>query len=141
MDQLVSDSFGPKRLTMVLLAFFAIAGVTLVVVGLYAVVAFSVTQRTREIGVRMALGARRSHILRMMLQHGLRLGLIGLVTGSAASLGATRVLRSLFVDIDPVDPPTVAIVCAGLAVVVLLASNFPAFPATKVDLLNPVRSK
>ncbi len=138
-EQLVSDSFGPKRLTTVLLVFFAIAAVTLVVVGLYAVMAFAVTQRTREIGVRMALGARRSNILRMMLRHGLRLGLVGLVTGSVASLGATQVLRSLFVDIDPVDPLTLAIAFAGLAVVVVLASYVPAFRAAKVDPMIALR--
>jgi putative ABC transport system permease protein len=138
-EQLVSDSFGPKRLTTVLLVFFAIAGVTLVVVGLYAVMAFSVTQRTREIGVRMALGARRANILRMMLRQGLRLGLMGLAAGSAASFAATRVLRSLFVDIDPVDPLTLAMACAGLAVVVLLASYVPSLRATKVDPMIALR--
>jgi predicted permease len=138
-EQLVSDSFGPMRLTTVLLVFFAIAGVTLVVVGLYAVMAFSVTQRTREIGVRMALGARRANILRMMLRQGLRLGVVGLVAGSTASLGAARVLRSLFVDIDPVDPLTLALASAGLAVVVLLASYVPSLRATKVDPMIALR--
>ncbi len=138
-ERLISDSFGPMRLTTVLLVFFAIAGVTLVVVGLYALMAFAVTQRTREIGVRMALGARHPHILRMMLRQGLRLGLIGLVTGSAASLCATRVLRSLFVDIDPVDPLTLALACAGLTLVVALASYVPALRATRVDPIIALR--
>jgi putative ABC transport system permease protein len=138
-EQLISDSFGAKRLTTVLLVFFAIAGLTLVIVGLYAVMSFSVTQRRREIGVRIALGAQRPHILRMMLGQGLRLGLVGLVAGSLASLGATRALRNLFVDLDPVDPLTLAIACGGLALVVALASYFPAFRATKVDPLIALR--
>jgi putative ABC transport system permease protein len=140
-EQLVSHSFGPKRLTTVLLVFFAVAAVILVVVGIYAVMAFAVTQRTREIGVRMALGARRTNILKLMLWQGLRLGAIGVVTGSAASLGAAKVLRSLFIDIDPVDPLTLAIACAGLAVVVMLASYVPALRATKVDPMIALRSE
>jgi len=138
-EELISDSFGPKRLTTVLLVFFAIAGVTLVVVGVYAVMAFSVTQRTREIGVRMALGAGRSNILKLMLQQGLRLGMTGLLAGSVASLGASRVLRSLFVDVDPADPLTLAIVCAGLGVVIAFASYVPALRATKVDPIVALR--
>jgi putative ABC transport system permease protein len=140
-EQLISDSFGPKRLTTVLLVFFAIAGVILVVVGLYAVMAFAVTQRTREIGVRMALGATRSNILRMMLRQGLRLGLTGLIIGLAASLGATQVLRNLFVDINPFDPLTLAIVSAGLALVILLATYVPALRATKVDPMIALRQE
>jgi putative ABC transport system permease protein len=140
-EQLISDSFGPKRLTTVLLVFFAIAGVTLVVVGLYAVMAFAVSQRTREIGVRMALGANRSNILRMMLRQGLRLGLTGLIIGLAASLGATQVLRNLFVDIDPFDPLTLAIVSAGLALLILLATYIPALRATKVDPMIALRQE
>lgn len=139
MKQLVSDSFGPRRLAMVLLCFFAIAGLILVVVGLYAVMAFSVAQRTREIGVRMALGAPRSSILAMMLRQGMRLGLVGLVLGSLASFGAARVLRSLFVTIDPVDPLTLVMVSLGLAAVVVLASYVPALQATRVDPLVALR--
>jgi len=141
MEQLVSDSFGPKRLTTVLLLFFAVAGVTLVIVGLYAVMAFSVAQRTREIGVRMALGASRSNILRLMLKQGVRLGTVGLILGLAASLGATRLLRSLFVDIDPVDPWTLALVCAGLAVVIVAASYLPSLRAIKVDPIIALRQE
>jgi putative ABC transport system permease protein len=140
-EQLVSNSFGPKRLTTVLLVFFAVAGLTLVVVGLYSVMAFAVTQRTREIGVRMALGAQRSNILRMMLRQGLRLGLAGLIAGLAASLGATQVLRSLFVDMDPFDPLTLAAVSAGLALVILLATYVPALRATKVDPMVALRQE
>lgn len=138
-EKLVSDSFGPKRLTTVLLVFFAIAAVTLVIVGIYAVMAFAATQRTREIGIRMALGAGRPRILKMMLFEGLRLGAIGLVTGSAASLGAARVLRSLFVEIDPVDPLALAIASIGLTLVVVLASYVPSFRATKVDPMIALR--
>jgi ABC-type antimicrobial peptide transport system permease subunit len=103
--------------------------------------AFAVTQRTREIGVRMALGAQRSNILRMVLRQGLRLGLAGLIAGLTASLGATQVLRSLFVDIDPFDPLTLAIVSAGLALVILLATYVPALRATKVDPMVALRQE
>ena len=138
-QQLVSDSFGPKRLTMVLLVFFALAAVTLAMVGLYAVMAYAVAQRTREIGVRMALGARPRNVLIVMLKQGVCLGAVGLVLGLIASLGATRVLRSLFVDIDPADPVTLALVGLGLGIVVLLASYVPALRATKVDPMIALR--
>ena len=139
MQQLVSYSFGPKRLTTMLLVFFAIAAVTLAMVGLYAVMAYAVTQRTREIGVRMALGARPRDVLITMLKQGVQLGALGLLLGLIASLGATRVLRSLFIDIDPVDPVTLALVGLGLGIVVLLASYVPALRATKVDPMIALR--
>lgn len=139
LDQLVSDAFGPRRLTAVLLVFFAVTGVTLAVVGLYAVVAFSVRQRTREIGVRMALGARRIDILKVMLKVGLRLGVLGIVAGLLASFGATRVLRNLFFNIDPVDSFTLITVCAGLGIVILLASYWPSLRATRVDPMEALR--
>lgn len=139
LDQLVSDAFGPKRLTMMLLVFFGVTGLTLAVVGVYAVVAFSVRQRTQEIGVRMALGARRIDILRVMLKVGLRLGFLGILVGLPASFGAARVLRSLFINIDPVDSVTLAAVCAGLGIVILLASYWPSFRATKVDPMVALR--
>jgi len=139
MEQLVSDSFGPKRLTTVLLVFFALAAVTLAVMGLYAVMAYSVTQRTREIGVRMALGARPRDVLLTMLKQGLQLGVAGLALGLLASMIATKALRSLFIDIDTGDPITLAAVCAGLGLVVLLASYVPAYRATKVDPMVALR--
>jgi putative ABC transport system permease protein len=139
LDQLVSDAFGPKRLTMMLLVFFGVTGVTLAVVGLYAVVAFSVRQRTGEIGVRMALGARRIDILKVMLNVGLRLGFLGILVGLPASFGASRVLRSLFVNIDPVDSVTLAAVCAGLGIVILLASYWPSLRATRLDPMVALR--
>jgi len=141
LDQLVSDAFGPKRLTMMLLMFFGVTGVTLAVVGLYAVVALSVRQRTREIGVRMALGARRIDILKMMLKVGLRLGSLGILVGLSASFGATRVLRSLFVNIDPVDSGTLVAVCAGLGIVILFASYWPSLRATRVGPMAALRQE
>ena len=139
LEQLVSDAFGTKRLTTFLLVFFAVTGVTLAVVGLYAVVAFSVQQRTREIGVRMALGARRIDILRAMLKVGIYLGLWGIIVGLVLSFGATRVLRNLFFNIDPVDSVTLVMVCAGLGIVILLASYWPSLRATKVDPMVALR--
>jgi len=139
LEQLVSDAFGARRLTTVLLVFFAVTGVTLAIVGLYAVVEFAVRQRTREIGVRMALGARRVDILKVMLKLGLRLGFLGMLVGLAASFGATRVLRMLFFNIDPVDSVTLLTACAGLGIVILLASYWPSLRATKVDPMIALR--
>jgi putative ABC transport system permease protein len=139
MDSLVASSFGPKRLTTVLLVFFAVSGVTLVIVGLYSVIAFSVTQRTREIGVRLALGAQRANVLRLILRQGIQLGLVGIGIGLIASFGAARVLRSLFINIDPVDWLTLALASAGLALIVLLASYVPALRATRIDPMIALR--
>ena len=139
LDQLVSDAFGPKRLTMMLLVFFGVTGVTLAMLGLYAVVALSVRQRTGEIGVRMALGARRIDILKLTLKVGLRLGFLGMLVGLPASFVASSVLRSLFLNIDPVDSATLAAVCAGLGIVILLASYWPSLRATRVDPMVALR--
>jgi len=133
MERIVHDSFGPKRLTTLLLACFALVTVTLAAIGLYALLAWSVTQRTHEIGIRLALGAARGDVLRLVIGEGWRLVLLGLGAGLAAALAATRVLRQLLFGVTPADPATFAVVAGLLAAVALLASYLPAQRATRVD--------
>lgn len=135
MEQAVSDAFGSKRLTTTLLGFFAFVAVLLAAVGLYALIAYSVAQRTREFGIRTALGARRHHILRLVLRESTRLVVIGVVTGIAIALAATQMLRSMLFQVSPTDPATFAAVAILLAAIALLASYLPARRATRVNPL------
>jgi putative ABC transport system permease protein len=133
MDQVIADSFGAKRLATLLLGLFALVAAALASVGLYAVLAYAVAQRRHEIGVRMALGARRADILRMVLREGSRLALAGVAAGLAGALLATRLLTGMLFAVAPTDPATFAAVSALLAAVALLASYLPARRATAVD--------
>ena len=139
MDQVVAQSVARPRLVSVLLGIFAGAALLLAVVGLYGVLAYSVSQRTREIGIRLALGARSSQLVRAILSNGLRLMLLGISAGLAASLALTRLLRSLLFDITPADPPTFLAVCALLLAVGLFASWLPARRAATVDPVTSLR--
>jgi putative ABC transport system permease protein len=141
MRQLVADSVARPRLeTMLLIAFGSIA-LLLACVGIYGVLAYSVTQRTREIGIRVALGAARRSVFSMILRDGLRLTAIGLAIGLAGALAVTRFLRTLLFQIKPDDPSTLAAVVALLATVGLLACYLPAARAMRVDPATVLREE
>jgi predicted permease len=139
LEQAIAESFATKRLATVLLGFFAAVAITLASVGLYAIMAYMVTQRTRDIGIRMALGARPSDVLRMTLSEGWRLAMAGLVVGIGGALAATRLMRSLVFDVSTSDPLTFAITGALLAAIALFASYVPARRATRIDPLIALR--
>ena len=139
LDQAVTESFATHRLATVLLGFFAAVAITLASIGLYAIMAYSVTQRTREIGIRMALGARPTDILRMALTEGSRLAVAGLCVGIVAAIAATRLMRSLVFDISTSDPLTFGLTAALLASVALVASYVPARRATRIDPMIALR--
>src|SRR5579864_3352067 len=103
------------------------------VVGIYGVIAYSVTQRTHEIGVRMALGAQRGQVLRMVMWHGLAIVLCGIGAGLLAALGLTRLMASLLYGVQPTDASTFAVVASALAFIALLAIWAPAARAAQVD--------
>jgi putative ABC transport system permease protein len=113
----------------------------LAAVGVYGVIAWDVTQRTREIGVRMALGARPAEVLRMVFRRGLGLILAGLVSGVVAALGATRLLRSLLYGVEPADPATFAAIVLVLGSAAAAAIWLPARRATRVDPVEAIRTE
>jgi putative ABC transport system permease protein len=139
LDELREKSLTPRRVTMLLLGTFAVLGLVLASVGIYGVVSYSVSHRTHEIGVRMAMGARQGQILKLVVRQGLYLALIGAVIGLAASLAVTRLLQTLLFGIKPTDPATFVAVGLLLSGVGLLACYIPARRATKVDPVVALR--
>jgi predicted permease len=139
MDERIAMSMGPRRSAVTLLSVFAAMALTLAAVGLFGLIRYNVTQRTQEIGVRMALGASRSDVLRMVLGESLRLALLGVAGGLVAAFALTRVLSSLLYGVSPTDPLTFAGMALVLISVALLASSIPAQRATRVDPLVALR--
>jgi putative ABC transport system permease protein len=139
LDQALADSIAPRRFNLLLLGVFAASALALALIGIYGVIAFSVAQRTREIGVRMALGAQRRDVVRMVVGQGMALAAAGIVAGIAAALMATRALASLLYDVTPTDPATFAGVAALLAVTALAACGGPARRAALVDPIVALR--
>ena len=139
MSEVVERSMVQPRFLSLLLVVFSSIAVFLAAIGIYGVMAYSVNQRTQEIGVRMALGAQRLHVLRLVFGQGLILLLIGTVIGLGGAFALTRWLQSLLFEIAPTDPLTYSAVVGLLAVVALLACYVPARRATKVDPLVALR--
>jgi len=139
MDQLVGRSIAPQRFNFSLLSLFSGLGLLLAAVGIYAVMAYNVSQRTHEIGLRMALGAQGHQVLGLVLKQGMRLGLTGVVLGLVTSYAATRLLKNLLFGVSATDPVTLAAVALLLIGATLLACYFPARRATRVDPLVALR--
>ncbi len=133
LEQTLSESLAPRRFNMLLLGIFATIALTLAMIGIYGVMAFSVTQRTHEIGIRMALGAQKSDVLGMVVRQGLKLALIGVVIGIGGALVLTRFLSSLLFGVEPTDPLTFVAVSLILCAVALVACYIPARRAAKLD--------
>lgn len=139
MDDLVSASLAQRRFAMQVVGLFGVLALFLAAIGIYGVMAYSVTQRTREIGIRLALGASTTNILSWLLRQGMRLTLIGVGVGLIGALALTRLLRGLLFGIAPTDVVTYVALTLLLAVVALLACYIPARRATKVDPLVALR--
>jgi predicted permease len=139
MDEVLARSMSSRRFSTLLLAAFAAAALLLAVFGLYGVIAYSVSRRTHEIGVRVALGATRGEVLRMVLGQGLRLVLAGAAIGIAGALGLTRFLSSLLYGVQPADPVTLVAVSLLLGCVTLAACFVPARRAASVDPMEALR--
>jgi putative ABC transport system permease protein len=136
---LVEDSVAQPKFSMLLLGAFGAFALVLACVGIYGVVSYSVAQRTREIGVRVALGASRSNIFGMILGQGARLAGLGIAIGIIGALGVTRMMSSFLYEVHPADPATFAVVCVILLSVTALACYLPARRATRVDPLVALR--
>ena len=132
-DSMIATMDWRPRFILSLLSIFALLALALATTGIYAVLSYGVSQRTREIGIRMALGARRSEVLRMVLRGGLRLAAVGIAAGIAGALGCSQLLRSELYGITSTDPATYAALALLLATIVLGASYIPARRATRVD--------
>lgn len=139
MEDIAARSIASQRFYMLLLGLFAVLGLVLAAVGIYGVMNYSVTLRTREIGIRMALGAQQSRVLILILKEGLLLTLIGIGVGLAGALALTRVMTGLLFGVDVTDPITFAAIMLLLAVVSLMACFIPARRATKVDPIISLR--
>jgi predicted permease len=141
MTKTVADSIEDKRFTMALLGVFALLALLLASIGIYGVLSYMVGQRTREIGVRMALGAQRLDVLRMVLRDGARMTLIGITVGVAASIALTRLMAGMLFGVKPFDPVTFASVSLLLCLVALFACYIPARSAMKVDPMEALRQQ
>jgi putative ABC transport system permease protein len=139
MDDVLALDLGEARFQTLLLSAFAAIALLLTAVGLYGVMAYSVAQRTQEIGIRIALGASRTDVLRMVLERGALLTSAGLVAGIIGALALTGFMEKMLFDTKPFDPLTIAAVSVILAAIALLASYLPARRATKVDPLVTLR--
>jgi predicted permease len=139
MDDVLAGSLAARRLSMILLAIFAGLALVLACVGIYGVISYLVGQRTREIGVRMALGAQRADVMRLILGQGTRMALLGVAVGIAAALGLTRLMSSQLFGVTAHDPLTFVEVAVILLVVAVLACYIPARRAMRVDPLEALR--
>jgi putative ABC transport system permease protein len=139
MERLIAKSVAPRRFNLLLLGVFALVGLALAAVGLYGVMSYTVTQRTREIGVRMAMGAQPGDVLRLVIGEGMKLAFIGALLGLGGALALTRLLKTLLFDVSATDPLTFIVIAAVLIIVALLACWIPAQRATKVDPLIALR--
>ncbi len=141
MARLADDAVARSRFVMLLLELFATVAITMAVVGLYGVIAYSVGSRTREIGVRMALGARADQVLRLVIRDGFRTGAIGVAVGLAGSLAATRLLQGLLFGVGPADLPTLFGTCVLVGLATLAATWIPAWRASQVDPVVAIKTE
>ena len=139
MDDHITSALRRPRFNLVLVAIFAVTALLLAAVGIYGVMSYLVEQQTREIGIRSALGAKRSHIFKLIIGRGVGMAFIGILLGLVASLGLTRFLAGLLYGVAAVDPMTFLGIPILLLVVSVLACYIPARRATKVDPLEALR--
>ncbi|MEO8373374.1 MAG: FtsX-like permease family protein [Candidatus Solibacter sp.] len=140
MNDVVAAALSQRRETMYLIAGFAAIALILAVIGLYGVMAFSVAQRTVEIGIRQAMGARRGDILRMVLLQGMRLSLLGVVLGVVAAAAVTRLMAGMLFEVSPTDPITFAAIALLFLMVSLIACLAPAWRATRIAPVTALRA-
>jgi ABC-type antimicrobial peptide transport system permease subunit len=141
MDELVARSLARTSFALVMLGIAAGVALLLGAIGVYGVISYAVSQRTREIGVRMALGARQRDVSSMVVRQGMTLAGLGVAIGLVAAVGLTRLMASLLFGVDPVDPPTFGVVAVTVAAVAALASWLPAHRASTLDPATTLRQE
>jgi len=141
MDQMLDASMARERVSMIIFVMFAIVALTLASVGLYGVVAHGVTERTHEIGVRLALGAARADVLALVVRQGFSMAVAGSIVGLLASLALSRWIEGLLFGVKPTDPATFTAVVATLLAVALIACLIPAHRATRLDPTSALRAE
>jgi putative ABC transport system permease protein len=141
MEQFLADSFAQPRFTTLLLAGFASLAMALAFVGVYGVMSYTVSQRTREIGVRMALGANRHDVVWMVVRHGMALASAGILVGLGAAAAGTRLMERLLFGVTTTDPATFIAAAAVLAVAILAATYLPALRAARVAPVTALKSE
>jgi putative ABC transport system permease protein len=141
MTDVLNASIARERMSMLVFAVFAIVALTLASVGLYGVVAHGVTERTHEIGVRMALGAEARHVRGLVVRQGLSMALVGTAIGVAGALALSRWIQALLFGVTATDPATFAAVVAALLAVATIACYIPAWRATRVDPTTALRAE
>jgi len=139
LEDALADSIAPRRFTLYSLGVFAATGLVMALVGIYGVMAYSVTRRTRDIGIRMALGAQRREVIAATVREGMAIALAGIAAGVVAALALTRLIASQLYDVKPNDPWTFAIVTLVLAATSLLACLGPASRASRIDPILALR--
>ena len=139
MDQMVAESVAQRRFNMLLMTYFAVIAAILAAVGLYGLISYSVSQRAHEIGIRMALGARQTDILKLILGYGLRLSIVGIIIGIIGAYALTRVMKTLLFNVSATDPVTFIGMAVLLLVIAVLASLIPARRAMKVHPMVALR--
>ena len=140
-DQVFAASVADRRFSLYVLSAFGAAALLLAVLGIYGVLAYVVAQRTQEFGVRMALGASRQDVWRLVLRQASVLVIAGVALGAVVSWGLTRLMATMLFGVTPTDPTTYAAVVSGLSVVALLGCHLPAMRATKVDPMIALRAE
>jgi ABC-type antimicrobial peptide transport system permease subunit len=141
MDQIVSEGQASRRFNTILISSFAVVAVLLALLGIYSVIAFSVALRTHEMAIRLALGSQRENIMGLVLASAARLGLLGCGIGGVAALFATRLLRSMLFQVDPLDPTVIALAAISIFMLALAASIVPARRAASVDPMQALRAE
>jgi predicted permease len=141
MDRTVSEAVASRRFNAALISSFAAAAVLLALLGIYSVIAFSAAMRSQEMAIRLALGSQRSNVMRLILVSGAKLGLIGCGLGAVAAIFATRLLRSMLFEVDPLDPSVIVLAALSILALALVASLVPARRAASVEPILALRSE